>query len=204
MNLKHQTVAMFESFCICASTIETRFVFSYFFFFTVVNLHFGDFAMTSKSYHKKDFEPLFKELGPRVAEAYIEALLGTIVELDRLRDASGKIRQITEQDLITALKHNFGAEWRGVYEKILELNDNDLEASLKVWNDRGVEIQDNGYSGFLNTDFNSVFTKQLNLVKKIQLSKVIGVLGSTEDFKVFDSMLPGVLPRSFVKIIRYI
>ncbi|GAJ22110.1 unnamed protein product, partial [marine sediment metagenome] len=41
-------------------------------------------------------------------------------------------------------------------------------------------------------------------VSRIQLAKVLGVLGSIEDFRVFEMMLPGVLPKDFVKITKFI
>ncbi len=173
--------------------------------FRKMSSHVRDFVMTTQSYHKADFEQLYKEMGWLQAEAYVEALIGTIEELDGLRE-HGKIKQITEQDLINALKHNFGAEWRDPYNRILEKNDGDLEEAIKVFNERGKEIQNNGYSGFLEVDFNSAYTKQLSLVNKIQLAKVLGVIASKEDFLIFDEMFPGMLPlpRNFARITNFI
>ena len=49
---------------------------------------------------------------PKKAEAFVDALLGTLEELDSLRDGNGKIRKINEADIVTALKNHFGMEGR--------------------------------------------------------------------------------------------
>lgn len=181
------------------------------FAFRKMSSSLNDFAMTSKTFHKADFEPLFTEMGARKAEAYVEALVATLEELDGLRDNAGKIKQISEQDIINALKHNYGAEWRSVYDRMVEKNHGDLTDSITEWNSRGTKIETKGYLGYLKSDFNSAYTKDLDLVKKITLAKILdlqGVIGSRDDFIQLDKYLPGILKsgilKDFVRLTKFI
>ena len=118
---------------------------------------------------------------------------------------------ILEMNIINALKHNYGAEWRSVYDKMVEKNHGDLTDSIKFWNDRGDEIEKTGYLGYLKSDFNSVLAKELNLVKKITLAKLLdllGVIGSRDDFIQLDKYYPGILKsgilKNFVRLTKFI
>lgn len=120
---------------------------------------------------------LREEFGPRKAEAYIEALMTSLEELDSLRDKSGKIKDISELDVINSLKRNFGGEWQEVYNRIKKENGGDMEDDNdKEWlnsfiprfNTRGKYIQTNGYSKFLEQDFERIYKKDLQRLRDLQ------------------------------------
>ncbi len=122
-----------------------------------------------------DFEPLIDKLGPRKAEAYVDALLSALEELDSLRDENGKIRDISEADIITSLKHHFGTEWKDVHGRILAANRGDLTSFRNQFNDRGEIIQNQGHEEFLKQRFENYYNKDFELIKKIQLSSILGI-----------------------------
>lgn len=120
-----------------------------------------------------DFEPLIDELGPRKAEAFVDALLGTLEDLDSLRDGNGKIRKISESDIIVALKHNFGTEWRDAYERILDKNQGDLTDFINKFNERGDIIENSSHKEFLRINFAKYHDIDLPLLKNVQLSDIL-------------------------------
>ncbi len=90
-------------------------------------------------------------------------------------------------------------------QQILEKNGGDLTNTIDEWNNRGKKIDTSGYSGFLDIYFNSIFTNSLDVVKRIQLAKVLGIIGSQKDFLIFDRYLPRILPNFGVtKITKFI
>ncbi len=94
----------------------------------------------------------------------------------------------------------------------MKKNGGDLTDAINEWNDRGAKINTPtglDYSGFLDTYFNSAYTKDLKLVKRIQLAKVLGLIGFKDDFLLFDRYFPRLLPLTTLnsiatKITRYI
>lgn len=145
-----------------------------------------------------DFEPLIDELGPRKAEAFVDALLSTLEELDSLRDDNGKIREISEADIISALKHNFGTEWRDAYEGILDKNDDDLTEFINQFNDRGKIIKTSGHKEFLKSTFRKYHDKDLPLLQNVQLSN--NILCAIGDDAYLNALFAGFIHVKRIKL----
>jgi hypothetical protein len=167
------------------------------FTFRKMSSNVRDVALMTLGNMISDFEPLINELGPKKAEAYVDALLSVLEELDSLRDDNGKIREISEADIITALKHNFGTEWRDAYNRILEANDNDLTNFRNGFNKRGKIIQNQGYKEFLKQEFEKYHNKDLPLILKIQLSSI---LCTSQDAAFLNAIFAGLVQTKYIKV----
>ena len=117
------------------------------------------------------YNSVFERMDPRVAEAFFNGIKESISTLLLLEDPNGKPTIVSEDSLVDALKINFGSM---VSEPLIHWeNQDDLEGSLEVFNQRKQYLRSNGYKLFLEKCFNNAYTNHFKQIKGVPLNNAL-------------------------------
>ena len=173
--------------------------------FRKMSSHTQDIITTSKRFHGK-YENLWRTIGWRAAQVYVETLVKSLEELINLKDKSGMLINIEDKDVRRVLRENFGeSEWESVYDGWVSdftesMDDIDnYQNALDTINDRRMKYMPGNTHGktsrnFLSKEYNSVFTNFYlkYLQGNIALSKYVATQRDVDYFNL--------LFRSYSKI----
>jgi hypothetical protein len=169
--------------------------------FRKMSSYVQDHVLTTETFHRS-YDNLFKEMGLRQSQAFIEGLLATMEDLIWLTDDQGKFKVVGEEDVKAALQRHLGSLWekgwiywtkgKGSNTKtMIEFRNRDL----KEFNNRRKyvlmpdgKVYIKGFQKFLKIKFKEYY--ETHFLDVINLNPGL-FLGSKQDFQFMNIVYIG-------------
>lgn len=138
--------------------------------FRKMSSHVIGILLTNKSLEPK-YKSVFESMDPRVAESFFNGIKESITALLLLEDDNGKPTKVNKDRLVDALEIYFGSM---VSEPMFHWeNQDDLEGSIEVFNQRKQYLRSNGYKFFLEKCFNNAYANHFKQIKGVPLNNAL-------------------------------